>query len=116
MNGSFHPKKSRVSDSLLVNFLRAPITGNLLEIPGVGEVPERKLKNAGISTTFQLIGKYLMLKEKGVNSIEHANRFYDFLKDIGIPSCYGAGIVHCISEKMNIIFIEIYNPDDYDSL
>jgi len=96
--------------------LRAPITGDLLEVPGIGEASAKALRDAGISTTFALIGKYLTLKEEGVGPIEHADRFYFWLKSIGTAAGHRAGVVHCIAEKMNITFVGIYDSESYGSL
>ena len=39
----YHPEKSRISDSALADFLRAPITGDLLEVPGIGNPSAKAL-------------------------------------------------------------------------
>ena len=47
----------------LVAWLRAPITGDLLEVPGIDDSHAvEKLAGANIETTHQLIGHYLMHK------------------------------------------------------
>ena len=53
------------------------------QVPGIGPATEKKLRENGISTTYGLIGKYLSLKEEGVEPVEHADRFYFWLKSIG---------------------------------
>lgn len=98
MKDYYHPNKSRVKDWALNDFLRNPISGNLQEVPGIGSLSVKILGNAGISTTFQLIGKYLVLKEDGCGPFEHADRFYFWLKHVGITQ-HTASIVHCIGEK-----------------
>lgn len=83
------------------------------QVPGIGEASAKALRAAGVSTTFGLIGKYLSLKEEGVGPIEHADRFYFWLKSIGTASGFRAGVVHSIAEKMNITFVGIYDADAY---
>jgi hypothetical protein len=39
-----------------------------------------------ITTTHALIGKYLSLKQEGVEPVDHADRFYYWLKFIGTPA------------------------------
>jgi hypothetical protein len=56
----YHPENSRVSDAALADFIRRDITGNLLEVPGIGEDQIYVLESEGIYTTYQLIGRYLM--------------------------------------------------------
>ena len=93
----YDPKRSRVSDSTLADFLRAPLTGDLQEVPGIGKAAEEKLRTGNdydeepITNTYQLIGKFLMLKgpdEDGikVESIEHVEKFWHWLKNRGISS------------------------------
>jgi hypothetical protein len=110
----FHPARSRVSDAALADFIRAPIRGDVEEVPGIGRKTMELLWNAGITTTFSLLGKYLMLKEKGVDPVEHADRFYFWLKSLGTPAGYRAGIVHAVAEKLNITFVGIYDASIYD--
>lgn len=109
----FDPARSRVSPHSLAEFIRAPLQGKLSEVPGVGQATERALRNAGVSTTFQLVGQYLMLKEEGVGPVEHADRFYYWLSSLGSPAGFRAGVVQCIAEKMNVTFPGIYDPSAY---
>ncbi|KAJ1379464.1 hypothetical protein B484DRAFT_426318, partial [Ochromonadaceae sp. CCMP2298] len=39
----FHPEKSKVSDNTLYDFIRAPIYGDLTEVPGIGPATVRVL-------------------------------------------------------------------------
>ncbi len=87
----------------------------IFQVPGIGEASAKALRAAGVSTTFGLIGKYLSLKEEGVGPIEHADRFYFWLKSIGTASGHRAGVVHSIAEKMNITFVGIYDSDAYEA-
>eukprot|EP01031_Cornospumella_fuschlensis_P023869 gene23869-28899_t len=66
MAAKFNPNKSKVSDARLADFIQAPLTGDLNEVPGIGPATVELLKKEGISTTFQLIGKYLSLKDEGL--------------------------------------------------
>jgi hypothetical protein len=61
-----------------------------------------------------LIAKYLSFKDEGVGPVEHTDRFYFWLKSIGTPGGFRAGIVHSIAEKMNVTFVGIYDPDAYE--
>jgi hypothetical protein len=70
------------------------------------------LKKAGIYTSFALIGKFLELKGQNVGSAEHCQRFYLWLKDIGVNSSR-ADVVMCIAEKADLIFPGIYDREIY---
>jgi hypothetical protein len=85
-------------------------------VPGVGPATVKRLEEAGISTTYGLIGKYLSLKEADVGPIEHADRFYYWILSVELPPKYRAGIVHSIGEKMNILFPGIYDKDEFPKL
>ena len=112
---NYHPDRSRVSAATLADFIRAPITGNLNEVPGIGQKTVEALNKDGISTTFQLMGRYLSLKDEGVLPIEHADRFYYWLTSLHTPAGFRAGIVRSIAEKLNITFPGLYDPAGYEA-
>ena len=55
---------------------------SIIKVPGIGPATVKVLKENGVSTTYGLIGKYMMLKEEDVEPVEHADRFYFWLKSI----------------------------------
>ena len=57
-----------------------------------------------------------MMKDEDVGPIEHADRFYYWLKSIGTAAGFRAGVVNCVAEKMNITFPGIYDISAYDPL
>ncbi len=102
------------------------------QVPGIGAANEQKLIEAGISTTFGLIGKYLSLKEAGVESVEHCDRSYLFslliptihktpisfrfwfwLQSIGVNAGRNS-IIQAIAEKMDVMFPGIYDKSSYN--
>ena len=66
MSDGYDPQKSRIAEDRLADFLRAPLTGDLLEVPGIGSAAISKLASGEeedrVCNTYQLIGKFLMLK------------------------------------------------------
>jgi hypothetical protein len=63
----YDPRRSRVSDDRLNDFLRGKITGDLTEVPGIGPAAVKKLSQSDIdgdriTNTFQLIGKVSLLR------------------------------------------------------
>jgi hypothetical protein len=109
----FHPDKSTVSDDTLNDFIRAPITGKLTEVPGIGEKGEEKLREAGITTTYELIGEFLKLKGEGVQSVEHCDRFWYFLQNAGLNSSR-SGIVKSIAMKVDCMIPGMYDGTLYE--
>ena len=65
----FYPNRSRTNPNKLAEFIHAPITGDLSEVPGIGAKTAELLSTNGVSTTYQLFGKFLMFKDKDVGSV-----------------------------------------------
>mmetsp|Transcript_32386 Transcript_32386/g.39808 ORF Transcript_32386/g.39808 Transcript_32386/m.39808 type:complete len:133 (-) Transcript_32386:325-723(-) len=117
----YDPNRSRVSDSTMAEFMRATITGDITEVPGIGPSAAKKLADGegddAVTNTFQLIGKFLTLKgpdtEDGkVEQLEHMEKFWYWLQSKGIAS-HRSGIVRAIAEKVNSMIPGIYDPDAY---
>lgn len=103
------------------DWMRKPITGNIEEVPGIGPATAKKLaaSDEGITTTYQLLGKFMMLKGSDsddaevVDSASHMEFFWVWLADLGITS-HRSAIVKAIAEKLNTMMPGIYDPDVYD--
>mmetsp|Transcript_1059 Transcript_1059/g.1341 ORF Transcript_1059/g.1341 Transcript_1059/m.1341 type:complete len:117 (+) Transcript_1059:196-546(+) len=116
MATGFDVNRSRVSDDALAEFLSKPVEEDIISVPGIGEKAAAILGTAtdddpAIETTFQLIGKFLSLKGKGMSSKEHCDAMWFYLQAKGINS-YRAGIVHSIAERTNIMMPGIYESSD----
>lgn len=117
MSTGFDVNRSRVSDSALAEFLAHPISDDITTVPGIGAAAAAKLAQKAsdddtpIETTYQLIGKFLSLKGKGIESKEHCDAMWFYLQAKGVNS-YRAGIVHSIAEKTNIMIPGIYVNDE----
>jgi len=109
----YDPNRSQVGEDKLRDFIQRPITGDLSEVPGVGPKAIERLRENDITTTYQLIGKYLSLKAENVQPAEHCDRFWYFLQGIHIDS-HRAGIVQCIALKVDAMFPGIYDPALYE--
>jgi hypothetical protein len=59
---AYDPAKSQVSADALAAFIASDIEGPLTQVPGLGRSAVDKLVDVGITNTFQLLGKFLMLK------------------------------------------------------
>eukprot|EP00968_Pinguiococcus_pyrenoidosus_P013547 scaffold1228_cov246-Pinguiococcus_pyrenoidosus.AAC.7 len=113
MAEGFNPNKSRVSEDRLAEFIVQELDPELTSVPGIGEKAKEFLAADGVETTFQLIGKFLMLKGKDTSVREHADAMWYYLQGVGINS-YRAGIVLAIAEKVNTMMPGIYNPDEFE--
>lgn len=107
------------------NWRNTPTDPNLSTVPGIGPATIRKLAESDIeedriTNTYQLFGKFLMLKGPGhtegeieIDSFEHTERFWHWLKNRGISS-HRSAIVRAIAEKSATFFSAIYDVNAYD--
>lgn len=91
----YSSNKSRISTYALMDYLNTPLTGNLLEVPGVGEITLEILTKSGIKTTYDLIEKYRSFS----NADDRVNEFHHWLGEIGITKGYSHSITYAIIEK-----------------
>ena len=120
----YDPRRSKVSDGTMELWRSSPITGELKEVPGIGPAGIKKLAEPEegeeqITNTYQLFGKFLMLKGPDtdghkVESLEHCEKFFQFLKNRGISS-HRSAIVKAIAEKSATFFANIYDANEYES-
>eukprot|EP00594_Rhizosolenia_setigera_P003134 CAMPEP_0178956048 /NCGR_PEP_ID=MMETSP0789-20121207/9985_1 /TAXON_ID=3005 /ORGANISM="Rhizosolenia setigera, Strain CCMP 1694" /LENGTH=113 /DNA_ID=CAMNT_0020637829 /DNA_START=173 /DNA_END=514 /DNA_ORIENTATION=+ len=106
------------------DWMRGDINGTITEVPGIGPAAAKKLANGEtpdecITNTYQLIGKFLSLKgpdeeDEKVDSLEHMEKFWQYLASRGISS-HRSAIVKAIAEKMNSFLPGIYDPEQYES-
>ena len=104
----YDPGKSQVSDSSLAQFLENEINSDLISVPGIGPKSAEKLNTNGISTTYQLIGTFLTLKQLEDTSQDHCDRMWHWLQSCGIDT-YRSGIVQCLVEKCEIMMPSLYD-------
>lgn len=92
------------------------MTGDLNEVPGIGFDSNQSRLAAGdddcITTTFQLLGKFMILRSKGTDSITNAQLFNQYLHSKGITS-HRNSIVQAVAEKVNMMIPGSYDPLDY---
>mmetsp|Transcript_9507 Transcript_9507/g.23335 ORF Transcript_9507/g.23335 Transcript_9507/m.23335 type:complete len:132 (+) Transcript_9507:52-447(+) len=125
MADGYDPKKSKVSDDTMENWRSSPTVADLASVPGIGPATVRKLADSEIeedriTNTYQLFGKFLMLKGPGhsegeieIDSLEHMEKFWHWLKNRGI-SAHRSAIVRAIAEKSATFFMGIYDVSAYD--
>lgn len=94
----------------LTHFIRTPISGDLAEVPGMTISVLDSLSSDGVNTTYQLIAKYLELKQLSELMEEHHIRFLNYLgeNDIDPQTCYI--IMRSIGEKVSTMIPGLYDP------
>lgn len=124
-SAGYDPRRSRVSDDTMMDFVRGNITGDLTEVPGIGPKTAEKLAisadgddNDQITNTYQLFGKFLMLKgpdtdgEK-VECMEHCEKFWYWLQSKGVTA-HRSAVVKAVAQKINGIMPGVYDPSLYE--
>ena len=102
----------------------SPTEADLNTIPGLGKAGIKKLgecevEDDKITNSYQLFGKFLMLKGPGnaegqieIASLEHMEKFWYWLKNRGI-NAHRSAIVRAIAEKSATFFQGIYDVNAY---
>jgi len=114
----YNYNKTTVHEDKLNEWLGAPISGDLQDVAGIGPKNEQLLASGEgdnqIETSHQLIGKYLSLKAKNVDSKTHCDAFYFWLKAKGVNAGRN-NIVLAIAERCECFFPGIYEGDIYQT-
>jgi hypothetical protein len=94
----------------------------LLDVPGIGPAAVKKLADTtggdeAITNTYQLFGKYLMLKgpdsdDYKVECVEHSEKFWQYLKSRGVTA-HRSAIVKAVAERAATMFAGIYDANVY---
>mmetsp|Transcript_12884 Transcript_12884/g.22915 ORF Transcript_12884/g.22915 Transcript_12884/m.22915 type:complete len:120 (-) Transcript_12884:116-475(-) len=113
MPDGYDASKSRIGAAKLAEFLAAEVSEDLKSVPGIKEAGVEILAtevegDQAITTTHQLIGKFLTLKGAGVSQQEHCDAMWYWLQSRKINSSR-SGIVKSIAEKVNIMIPGIYS-------
>ena len=118
-------ERSQVSDDKLSEWLGADLTECIMSVPGIGPSAATALSldvtnecgevsDPGITTTFQLLGKFLHLRQAGMTTQAHCDAMWHWLKSRGVAT-YRAGIVHCLLEKALVMVPSIGDNDHMDA-
>lgn len=113
MSNIYNPERGNITDDKFVDFLRCNLSGSLLKVPGIGKDTLKKLAagDEPIKNTYQLIGKFLSLRNINDTTKSHCNKFRNWLKSKGIHLHCDA-IIMSIAEKTNAWIPGIY--DEFD--
>lgn len=118
---AYDPSLTSTSPEDLELWLKSEITDDLSRVPGVGfDTNQERLKEGtnqeegmkSISSTFQLLGSYLFLREKGMDNVANAEAFNQYLSKKGITSHRNC-ITQAVAEKINVLIPGTYKASDY---
>lgn len=79
------------------------MTGDILEVPFIADKVAEKLAAHGVTTTYQLIGKMLTLKQSDMNSQQWCDAFFQWLAEAGVNT-NRAKLVLIVAEKCAVSF------------
>ena len=108
---TYDRKKSKVKEEKLAEFIMGDLTEDLQSVPGVGPTTAKQLNDAGIDTSFALVGKFLMCRKAGEEKQETCNRFVQFLQSCGVGA-YRSGITTCILDKIETLMPGLFEDDE----
>lgn len=97
----------------LDDFCIQPISGDIMEVPGLTENNAILLTYKGVWNTYNLIGKYLSFKDQWTSVREHQDRFLDWLRSTGISNDECMVIWLSIAEKTSTFMPGLYDPSVY---
>lgn len=114
MSDIYNPGRIVITDDKFVDFLRCDLSGHLLDIPGIGKSTLKKLAagDEPIINAYQLVGKFLSLRNINDTSKSHCDKFLNWLKSKGV-NIHCDSIVMSIAEKTNIWVPGIYDCSDF---
>ena len=109
----YDPTKSKVSQDKMEAWRNSTVSGNLIEVPGIGPAAVKALRAGNdvddhVTNTYQLFGKYLMLRGPDTKedeiTVETTNqKFWYWLKLKGITA-HRSAIVLAVYEKVSTFF------------
>ncbi len=105
--------KSKVSEKKLAEFIMSDLREDLTLVPGIGPKTEEQLNDAGINTSFALVGKFLMCRKEGDNKQATCDRFVQFLAELKIGG-FRSGITTCILDKISTLMPALFEEDEDD--
>ena len=111
---------TQMAHDAVSDFMRAPLTGDIMEVPGINSSEKQKLALTPepIHTTFQLIGKVLMLKTfdprtmQLINCEQHCALVAHWLYHKGIAN--GHSIALILIEKLGTMMPGLYDIDQFN--
>jgi hypothetical protein len=82
-------------------FVNSAWEEDLCSIPKVGPATKAALAAAGITTTYKLIGQFLMFREPGDNTQQRCNAMCDFLVGAGVSKALMHPITMALAKKLD---------------
>ena len=115
MSGTgYNPHATRANPDTMQAYLTKPISGDLTEIPRLGAACAEVLRRNGVTTTYALFGKFLTLKDEGVESVELCNRFFFWLESIEYPAQFRNSLVYAVAVRLDSMLPGLYDETQFE--
>jgi len=79
------------------SWIQSPVKPELTSVPGIGKAGREVLEKIGITTTWQLIGKFLLYNRDG-------DKMLEWLSGFSIISSHKQTILKALADKVGILF------------
>ena len=100
MSDQYDPSSSRITEERMQEWRETQLSGNVDEIPYVGEATVPALSSNGMGTTWQVLGKFFSYFDEDHNMLAAANRLKAALADAGTPGAHRDSVVTAVAEKV----------------
>ena len=108
----FDPRDVDTNGDVISTFIRLPLPMSLLSVPGIGVTNNSILEKQGIHNTHQLVGQFLVLESKTTSPGRLADKFYDWLGEVGVEKSR-ATITASVAEKIGTWIPGFYDVNVY---
>ena len=110
----FDPRDVDANNETIATFIRLPLPMSLLSVPGISVMEIKMFEKNGIHNTHQLIGHFLLLKDNTTPPVKLADKFYDWLGEVGVHK-NRATITASVAEKIGTWIPGFYDTNVYTS-
>lgn len=97
---AFKPENSRISEATLEQWRNATVTGDLSQVPGISDATITALGRHNITSSFELMGYFLMQLGPNITVLEACNECKAMLEECGTPASHRDAVVVGIGEKL----------------
>ena len=118
MSEGFDVNKSVLSDESIAAFVDEPLSSDITTVPGIGEASAAQLATSDdpadvITTTHQLLGKFLSFFADGVSGAQACDALWFYLQARNVRA-HRSGIITALSEKLNAMVPGLIDMNELD--
>ena len=88
--------------------------GNIGHLTAVDNTPGKTEADV-VSNTYQLIGKFMMMRDTKLSTKDNVQAFFNWLRDVKGITSHTHDITMAVAEKCNLFCPGLYNTADYET-